>query len=448
MDEDLWINKYEPKTVKEIAGNGDAINDLKKWVHGFRKGKGTGSIIVSGNRGVGKSLAVRLALQEMGYNVKTLHSDDLKGTNVIEELIKATEYSVNICDLVLGREQTDTALIVDDTETITLRSDKNSLTKLYKDNEEERYFPIVFISNFQHSKFTQDIKKTCPEIKFKNPSKETLQQIIKEIAKKEKMKIKSDSVIQKIVAFSQKDIRRLIYILQDLYYTYQKKSITDQKIDDFIVFTQRKNKEVGLFDATKRLLGKYTDIDSSLTLYETEKVLLPLMVHENYYKSVLKRGNIDKLETMREISDNISMGDVIETHIYTDQSWYLQNIYGFFTCVETSYQINKNGPDDSELNIKFSSDLTKTSLKNINKKNITNLKQLLPYKSIDDIIHINMMMHHLVKNKEFEKIGEIIRGYDITPKQIEVAIKIDKTKEKQTITSKNKRFILGAMNAV
>ena len=42
-----------------------------------------------------------------------------------------------------------------------------------------------------------------------------------------------------------------------------------------------------------------------------------------------------------KVSDSISRGDDIETSIYTDQNWYLQNIHGFYTCLNTSFWINK-----------------------------------------------------------------------------------------------------------
>ena len=105
-------------------------------------------------------------------------------------------------------------------------------------------------------------------------------------------------------------------------------------------------------------------------LYETEKVLLPLMIHENYYKSII--NNYDNISTIisriKEISDSISIGDNIETSIYTDQNWYLQNIHAFYTCVNTSFNINSQKNKNKKININFSSDLNKTSLKNINRK--------------------------------------------------------------------------------
>ena len=49
---------------------------------------------------------------------------------------------------------------------------------------------------------------------------------------------------------------------------------------------KKKNTDIGLFDGTSLILDNFTNIDDILILYETEKVLLPLMIHENYYKKI------------------------------------------------------------------------------------------------------------------------------------------------------------------
>ena len=123
--------------------------------------------------------------------------------------------------------------------------------------------------------------------------------------------------------------------------------------DPDVLITREKNIDIGLFDSTLRIINKYNDYDDMYKLYESEKVLLPLMIHENYQKKVLnnKKTNWeDSLFQMVKISDSISRGDNIETSIYTDQNWYLQNIHGFYTCLNTSYWINKN--NDMKLDYK------------------------------------------------------------------------------------------------
>ena len=93
--------------------------------------------------------------------------------------------------------------------------------------------------------------------------------------------------------------------------------------------------------------------------------------------------------------------------------------------------------------IKFSSDLNKTSLKNINKKNINNLTKLLPNKSLEEILYINKISNHLVNTEQINDIVSILKEYnqDFDIKDIELCIKIDKTFDFTKFNSKEKKNI-------
>ena len=58
------------------------------------------------------------------------------------------------------------------------------------------------------------------------------------------------------------------------------------------------------------------------------------MIHENYLKKVISKTKDLPIENMIKITDSISRGDNIETSIYTDQNWYLQNIHGFLHALK------------------------------------------------------------------------------------------------------------------
>ena len=47
---------------------------------------------------------------------------------------------------------------------------------------------------------------------------------------------------------------------------------------------KKKELDFDLYKATDKMLTDYIDIDTCIELYETEKVLMPLMIHENYHK--------------------------------------------------------------------------------------------------------------------------------------------------------------------
>jgi len=431
----IWLSKYQPKTLDEIIGNKEHIINIKKWLLNFPN-TDNHALVISGGHGIGKNLLIRLLLTDTNYLIKNIYSTNLKNKNIISELISECTKTKNIYTSFNKSINQKYAIIIDDTESITLTSEKDNLLELFKFNSEHKYFPLIFISNLQHSKLINNLKKMSLDISLDYPPLTEIKDYIKNICKKESMNIIDDNIIIQIIKFCQADIRRLLYVLQDLYYTYNNKLITGEMFKEYQCMTQKKDIDVGLYYAAKNLLDNYKNINKCLQLYETEKVLLPLTIYENYYKKLFKQTTLPNntiLDIMANVTNSVSVGDVIETNIYSDQNWFLQNIHGFYTCVNTSYTIN-NIKNYTQLKTKldydlvFSADLNKTSSKNINKKkNISMLQLKFKNKNIDDILYINKILYELEKNKNTTIIKSLKNTYKLDNKNIQIALKIDKT---------------------
>jgi replication factor C subunit 1 len=453
--ESLWINKYRPKELNQIIGHKNQINKFKEWLSYFKTKPKNNAIIISGNHGIGKTLTIQLILEEAGYLVRIINPNEIKDFRNLDDF---DEY-YNQQNSILSKlnfykdKNNKIALIFDEMENISLTSEKKYIMDIFKENNKTNSFPLIFISNNQHSKLLNDLKKNCDEIRFFSPSSIEIRNLIKTISKNENFLIKdNDEIYEKIINFSQYDIKRLINILQELSFHY-KKIDNSNILDLFFEKSRQKNIDIGLYEATEKLLNNYNDYETVIKLYESEKVLLPLMIHEHYLKKILtnSKQSWDKvIYSLVKTSDSISRGDNIETSIYTDQNWYLQNIHGFYTCLNTSYWINKvnTNYDLTVDKMKFSSDLNKTSLKNINRKNINNLIKIISNKSIDEIIYINQLANHLFKEGKEEVLINILQNYkkDISVKEIELCLKIDKTLEFLTLSSKEKKALSKKFN--
>jgi hypothetical protein len=344
------------------------------------------------------------------------------------------------------------ALIIDDTDSITLTNEKDSLLDLCKYNNKYKTIPIIFISNNQHSKLISNIKKIGIEYKFNNPTNDELLIIFNKITKNENINIVDTRVINTIIKYSQHDIRNLIFILHDIFITHGRNEINPERFQQYLIYSKKKDIDIGLYDAIKIILDDYKSINHCMELYETEKVLLPLMIYENYYKSMYAKippNNkkdilLKHLDICRSVCDTISQGDVIETNIYTDQNWLNQSIHGFYTICNSSYIINNknksNNSENKKYKIDFSADLNKTSLKNINRKNIINLQSVIPNKKIDDLLYINKIIYDLISNNMIKEAYQICKDYNINSKILEIIIKIDKNNDKLIITPKIKKM--------
>ena len=451
---DLWINKYKPSEINQIIGNAEQIKTFKDWLVNLPNNKNQ-SIIICGNQGLGKTLTIKLILESLNYIVRIINPNEIKDHRILDDFNDYYNFLNSIYSKIQFNDSKNKkiALIFDETENITLTSEKKYIMEIYKENNKIKSFPLIFISNNQHSKLLNDLKKNCQEIVFKNPKITELIPYIKMISMKEGILWESDKLIEKLIDFSQNDVRRLINLLQELSYhiNIKQKIITESKINEFIEKSREKNIDIGLFDSTGRILNNYLDYETIIKLYESEKVLLPLMIHENYLKKILNK-NKDSWENIMnsiiKVSDSLSRGDNIETSIYTDQNWYLQNIHGFYACINTSYWINigKQGNTGTKIDledIKFSSDLNKTSLKNINRKNIINLSKIINNKSNQEILMLNKLCNHLIQENKESEIIKILNGYNknISIKEIELCLKIDKTTEFNMLGSKDKKRI-------
>jgi replication factor C subunit 1 len=448
--ESLWINKYRPKELNEIIGHKNQINKFKDWLDNIKSKSKNNAIIISGNHGIGKTLTIRLILEKAGYLVRIINPNEIKEFRNLDDFDEYYNQNNSILSkLNLYKDKNNKiALIFDETENISLTSEKKYIMDIFKENNKTNSFPLIFISNNQHSKLLNDLKKNCEEIRFFSPSTFEIKNLIKIICKNENLIIIDDDILyEKIINFSQFDIKRLINILQEISFHY-KKIDNIEILDLFFDKSRQKNIDIGLYEATEKLLNNYNDYETVIKLYESEKVLLPLMIHEHYLKKILSKTNEswDKvIYSLVKTSDSLSRGDNIETSIYTDQNWYLQNIHGFYTCLNTSFWINKinNNYKLSVDKMRFSSDLNKTSLKNINKKNINNLMKIISNKSIDEIIYINQLANELFKEGKEEVLINILKNYkkDISVKEIELCLKIDKTQDFLSLNSKEKKIL-------
>lgn len=441
---DIWIEKYKPKKIKDIIGNSNSILKINHWLSNFKNEKHS-SLVISGYHGVGKNLITKILLENNNYYFKWLDYKDEKAKNLFDDLVNC--FTGDTLEKFFSKENKKFALIINDIEKITLKNEKSRIKELVKQNYIRKYFPIIFISNMQHNKLLTDILDHSDSIKLSQPSDKDLLVLLNRIVCKGDIIISDEKIKKKLIKYAQNDMRRLISIVYDLSNSFENgKDIDKESLKLYYSNSQKKCKDTSLFEASKTLIDEYNDINNSLSLYKVDKVLVPLTIHENFTKSIFSRYKKNNIyfDALKNVTDSISKGDVIETNIYTDQNWFLHEIHGFYTCAKTSYHINKHDlskkstPNYYEM--KFSSDLNQTSLKNINKKQITNLQKIFQNKSFNDIINLNKLIYHLVKNEKIKELYSIMKDYDSNVKTVETIIKIDKTLPKISLNQKNKKI--------
>jgi hypothetical protein len=426
----------------DLSGEGEEVEggdifENKKYV----KSQGPfASLLLIGSHGIGKTSSICAILNERKYIINILNFHKLKTTKNINELIDNIKLKKqNVYDQLYGTRQDKTAIIIDNLESITTLSEKNCIKKIIEINEEQWLFPLIFISNTQHSKFINEIDKKSQSVRFWPPFPEELKRYTVNISKTEGINIIDYRVYDKIINFSQNDIRKILYILQDMKETYGNKSIDMNSIVIYLSMFKKKDIDITLLSSTKIILQNYGGFSNILKQHEIEKVTLPLMVHQNYldYIDLLCEDETKKYELLSEISNDLSKADIVENYMYGFQIWNLYEVQGIYSCVLPSYYITKNTDTSmsNNISITYTKDPNRTSIKKINKKNKLNINKVLKNLDIMDCVYINQIIRDLIesnKTEQLEKCRSLLQGYKLSINNLDTLLKIDKTK-----TSKN-----------
>ena len=399
----IW---YEQENDVNI--NKNYQNQIIKWLNNFPN-EHIG-IIISGGIGTGKNTIVKNSIKKANWKYHMLYLENDKSWNFFSNFITGLNEKM--------------VLVINDANLISSPSEKKNILEFFTQNCNKKLLPIIFLTNLNHSKLITTINTyDCENIRISLPSDNDLLVVSKHYIEKYNLKFDTLQTIKDILNYSQYDIRRLIIILNDLYYTFGKK-ITRNSIQNYLNISIKKNVEVGLFSANKSLMDRFKSIEESLRFYKSEKVLLPLMMYENFYLSIeSKNMEINrKKQKYAKISDILSQSDIVETRIYSEQNWEFQPIHGFLACAYVSYILNEGeNPEIKNYKINFSSDLNKTSLKNINKKNIESLLSSFQNRTQRDLHHISRLLHR--SKSSHQKLY----SYGLTSKNINSIIRIDKT---------------------
>jgi replication factor C subunit 1 len=457
----LWSDKYKPKCIDEMIGNKKNIETIKKWLSDFKNNKKDveRSLFISGPPGIGKTTIAHLILKHYNYDIIEFNASDVRSQKSVKDNLLKILNNTNV-SLMQDNNIRNIGIIMDEVDGMS-SGDRGGVSELVsiitppkkdkrskKDNKKCYINPIICICNNNTEKKLSDLKKICLEINFTKPSNNDLKMIADKIILNEKIKIDDDAV-QLIINYSQNDVRRLTFLLKDIAKTFENKQITSENIETLYKSFSKKNLDIGLFEATNKLLNNYNNLDDTMILYESDKSLMAMMMHENFINIIQKNrkdNNSVKLEKIYEIIHNLCIGDIIDKYIYNNQYWGLQGYNGIIKCSLPSKIINNMDKSlcyNSDIN--FTSLLSKSALQYGNQKNFILIKDKLQISKKYVMYANEIILNELMgtnDNDNIKKSLQRIINYNMDINDLEKIIKlnkIDKQNEfRKNYTTKNK----------
>lgn len=388
-NKELWIEKYRPRKLSDIVGNEKNLEIIHNWFKDFQAKKPNmlRALLLSGPPGLGKTSLAHVILKEHGYQVKEYNASDIRSKKLVQANLDQL-INVSLVDKLLDENCKPIGIIMDEVDGMSA-GDKGGMTELIqfinpnrgkrcikkeaKELADKRWIaPIICICNNRNDKKIVNLKKDCLEIIFHKPLAKDLVNVIDRVSTAEGLKI-SQSSKTLIANYAQGDFRRLVFLLQNLYliYGFETEIKDEHVLAQYQLFCQ-KEVELNLYETIDKLLNKKMDVQEALKVYETDKSLLPMMIHENYVNFIAMQSTpavFTKLESIQDCIDSIIEGDLLDKAMYNNQSWYLQPIHGVNSCYIPSYYINKY-PKAKYQKSQFTKALGKFSLHCSNRKNM------------------------------------------------------------------------------
>lgn len=347
----MFTQKYRPACSDNIIGNKNGINNLINWINDWDENNKIKCTLISGNSGIGKSLAIELVLNELKYNIIELNSDEERDKGYINSKIKPL---LMMKKTIFNKKN---VLVIND---LDCSSDHGFLSSIVECIKETK-IPIICTCNDRYNQNLKTIVNYCFDIKFSKPQTMEIFKFICEIVKKEKIRIK-ETQIREIIENTNNDIRNILNNVQLL---------SCCKSSDF--YKNKDLTQLNLFEMTNIMLSKSNEIQDKYKTFWLESDIIPLMVHENYINNISKfKCEAQQLEKISSASDCISNMDLLDAKVEMI-NWELTPYIAMNTIQAASHCTSRS-------KINFTSILGKISKKNKNKKIINefNIKLLLP----------------------------------------------------------------------
>lgn len=451
----LWVDKYLPKNSKEIIGNSKEIKWIRNWISHFQ-GNGTfpnfkNGLLLSGKPGIGKTTMAHVLLKEAGYDIIEFNASEVRSQKVIRDklltivngsnilkMINKTNKTAIIMDEVDGSSTGEKGVIKELVQYISSAKNYSALSRKKKKIRRKKSSnkdiiinnnPIICVCN-QIISGMKSLKEACIHFKISVPSDEQIFQLIKKIKENENIDM-DDIVCRTIVPHCQMDLRRTINILENIKMYFKNNKITVKDINKVIKTFGTKDINVGLYTAINNIFGKKMSPNDSLINFQSDKVFVPMLVHENFNKQIrnnFKNSQIEKLDAMYQYYNLISDANIIENELYHTHNWELTDYIGLLTCYSANtifnslnpynipkYDMINNSPVLSKINYKFYNlKIINLFCKKIN-LSTTNFQQFTQYiynnyifNLYDETTTINMTTY-LAKYLEFVDIDKCIK---------------------------------------
>ncbi|KAL7684146.1 putative AAA+ ATPase domain, DNA polymerase III, clamp loader complex, gamma/delta/delta subunit [Plasmopara halstedii] len=341
---ELWTDKYKPKSLNDMIGNIELGKKLKTWLLDWEamhvkknkkvpyttkltENRGAMTVLLSGPPGIGKTTIANLVARECGFECTEMNASDTRSKKMLQSDLKdvlGTQALQFGSPLGKSKDKMHLArrvIIMDEVDGMS-GGDRGGTAELIQLIKKSKT-PIICICNDRQSPKVRSLANHAFDLRMRRPTKVQISKRLIEIGINEGLHVEKNA-IEEAADRCGNDIRQLLTQMQ-------RWRLITTKITyaDMVNPASQHNKDESLrlnpFSATQQIFQRELSFDARNEAYFVDYDLMPLMIQENYIQSIMNnRRSVDEnLQAAMYASQFISDSDLINTYVRVDQRWDL-----------------------------------------------------------------------------------------------------------------------------
>lgn len=310
-----WTAKHKPKSLAEIVGNAEAIQQFVNWIKSWEKGiPKKRCVFIYGPAGIGKTVTVEVVANDFKMEFVEKNASDYRTEDAINRFAGlASQYG----SLFGGKR----IILLDELDGLTGTADRGGV-KAITDIAKTAQCPIVLIANNAYDPRFRNLRNYCLLIEFKKPAVGEVAKHLKGICEKEEIQA-DENALKFIAQRSGGDVRSAVNDLQALGQGKKKLAYED------VSWLAYRDRQDTIFNVLRMILYGKTCFSAkhAVDMADVDVDMLFEWIYENVPAHFTDRHDL------ANAMDALAMADVYRGRIRATQDWgFMRYVIDYMTA--------------------------------------------------------------------------------------------------------------------